>query len=80
MKRIYEDFEFRVELSLKEVAERHSFSSPSNFCDFCRQQSGESPGSLKEKGYKKWIERRMEYWSNNDFFMHSFLSEFGTSI
>ena len=80
MKRIYEDFEFRVELSLKEVAERHSFSSPSNFCDFCRQQSGESPGSLKEKGYKKWIERRMEYWSNIDFFMHSFLSEFGTSI
>ena len=39
LKRIEEDMEYRVELPLKEVAERNDFASASNFADFCQQQT-----------------------------------------
>ena len=63
LKRIEEDMEYRVELPLKEVAERNDFASASNFADFCQQQTGKSPGELKSKGYEKWEKRRMDFWN-----------------
>lgn len=55
--------EYRVELPLKEVAERNAFGSASNFADFCQKQTGKSPGELKAEGYDKWKERRMKFWN-----------------
>lgn len=63
LKRIEEDMEYRVELPLKEVAERNDFSSASNFADFCQQQTGKTPSELKAEGYEKWKERRMKFWN-----------------
>lgn len=63
LKRIEEDMEYRVELPLKEVAERNDFGSASNFADFCQQQTGKTPSELKAEGYDKWEKRRMEFWN-----------------
>ncbi|EYA74084.1 bacterial regulatory helix-turn-helix s, AraC family protein [Bacteroides fragilis str. S24L26] len=63
IKRIEEDMEYRVELPLKEVAERNDFPSASNFADFCQKQTGKSPSKLKAEGYEKWEERRLAYWN-----------------
>lgn len=55
--------EYRVELPLKEVAERNAFGSASNFADFCQKQTGMSPCELKARGYEKWEKRRMDFWN-----------------
>lgn len=61
--RIKEDLSYHPELTLKEVAERNSFLSASNFSDFCNRQLLKNPGELKKEGYAEWCERRMEYWN-----------------
>lgn len=63
LKRIEEDMEYRLELPLKEVAERNAFASASNFADFCQKQTGKSPCELKAIGYEKWEKRRTDFWN-----------------
>lgn len=63
--RITEDFSYRPQLPLKEVAERNRFQSPSNFADFCNQNLCKSPTELKEKGYEEWEERRLRYYNEH---------------
>ena len=63
IRRIEEDMEYRVELPLKEVAERNAFGSASNFADFCQKQTGMSPCELKAIGHEKWEKRRMDFWN-----------------
>lgn len=63
IRRIEEDMEYRVELPLKEVAERNAFGSASNFADFCQKQTGMSPCELKSIGHEKWEKRRMDFWN-----------------
>lgn len=62
--RIWEDMSYRPELTLKEVAERNSFLSASNFYDFCNRQMLKKPEELKKEGFEEWYERRMKYWNS----------------
>lgn len=61
---IREDMSYRPELTLKEVAERNSFLSASNFYDFCNRQMLKKPEELKKEGFEEWHERRMRYWND----------------
>lgn len=59
--RIKTDMTCRPEFSIREIAQRNQFSSPSNFADFCNRQLQKNPSELFSECYEIWKERRTKY-------------------
>lgn len=62
IEQIKTDMKYNYELPIREIAERHDFSSPSRFWEFCKEQLERNPSELKKELYRELYEERKKFW------------------